>query len=204
MSRKTQQGAAEHPETGDGRRPGVFGRLRRQPGFRTAVIAFIVTVVLGLGGTAAYAYWSASTAATIMVTPKANLGTPPAKPVCHDGPLPNEIRWPAVTGADKDVVYLVSFTVEGTTKLYALPTNGKYVVQGNVVIQPATIRSLQHAFGQTTAQKLPLTVTLRTATVKPAVGSLVPITEADVIEQSAPQVLQMFYSTTFWGNFPCR
>lgn len=54
------------------RRSGLAG-LRAQPGFRTAVIAFVLTVVLGVGGTAAYAYWSKSVPVSITGSTRSDL-----------------------------------------------------------------------------------------------------------------------------------
>jgi hypothetical protein len=56
-----------------GQRLGALGWVRAQPGFRTAVIAFVLTVVLGIGGTAAYAYWSQSAAIAITATTRSDL-----------------------------------------------------------------------------------------------------------------------------------
>ncbi|GAA3289555.1 hypothetical protein ACFFON_16050 [Arthrobacter citreus] len=64
------------PEAGT--KPGWYGRLRTQPGFRTAVVAFVLTVVLGIGGTAAYAYWSQSTSTAITGTTRPE--QPPVPP----------------------------------------------------------------------------------------------------------------------------
>lgn len=54
-------------------RLGWFRRLRTQPGFRSATIAFVLTVVLGVGGTAAYAYWSQSASVAITGTTRSTL-----------------------------------------------------------------------------------------------------------------------------------
>lgn len=60
-------------------------RLRAQPGFRTAAVAFLLTVVLGAGSTVAYAYWSQSTPVAISGTTRSEVpaGTSPvtANPV---------------------------------------------------------------------------------------------------------------------------
>lgn len=52
---------------------GMIRRLHSVSGFRTAVVAFVLTVVLGIGGTAAYAYWSKSTAVVITGTTRSDL-----------------------------------------------------------------------------------------------------------------------------------
>lgn len=69
MSKK-QLGAAPEEENGvaAAKGPGWFGKLRAQPGFRTAAVAFVLTVVLGIGSTAAFAYWSQQNTVTQSVT----------------------------------------------------------------------------------------------------------------------------------------
>lgn len=69
MSKK-QLGAAPEDETSPEaeKRSGWFGRLRAQPGFRTAAVAFVLTVVLGIGSTVAYAYWGQRNTVTQLVT----------------------------------------------------------------------------------------------------------------------------------------
>lgn len=57
-------------------KPGVLQRFRRLPGSRTAAAAFVLTVALGIGGPAAYAWWSQQGSAAITVT--AGAPTPPA------------------------------------------------------------------------------------------------------------------------------
>lgn len=78
--RKKQLGAAPGDDSGSQGRPklGAYERLRAQPGFRTAVVAFVLTVVLGIGSTAAYAYWSQSTSTAITGTTRPE--QPPVPP----------------------------------------------------------------------------------------------------------------------------
>lgn len=64
-------------------RRGTLKRLAGLPGSRTAAAAFVLTVALGLGGPAAYAWWSQQGTATITVTagkPTAPPVTPPTTP----------------------------------------------------------------------------------------------------------------------------
>ena len=51
----------------------MFSRLRALPGFRTAGVAFVLTVALGIGGTIAYAYWSQSMTVSITGTTRSEL-----------------------------------------------------------------------------------------------------------------------------------
>lgn len=60
MNRK-QRGAATEGELG------WFGRLRSQPGFRAAFVAFCLTLILGVGAPAAYALWSSTLTANVNV-----------------------------------------------------------------------------------------------------------------------------------------
>lgn len=204
MSTKAQQGAAEspeleqtleqEPETGTGR----LARLRGLPGFRTAAVAFVLTAVLGLGGTAAYAYWSASTAATITVTPTVGFGTPSGL-ACEWHADPNKIYWNAVpeTAVDSDVVYLLTFTQGSRTKSYAVPLR-------TTSVQPARLPGLQEALGQTQLERRPLTVTLQTAVVRQVLDRPAESGGNDVVAVSpTSSVLQMYYSTSIWANYPC-
>ncbi|MCQ1987806.1 hypothetical protein [Arthrobacter sp. zg-Y844] len=185
MSRKTQQGAAAGTDAVTETRPGPLRRLRAQPGFRTAAVVFVLTVVLGLGGPAAYAYWSQSTAVTISGLPTAKVQTP-AAPVCTTRVLANEINWTAVTDVDSDVVYVLSFAVNGRTKTYAVP-------RSTTMVKPVYLSGLSDALGRTPYDKVSLTVTLRTATVKKDVPSVTPISEGDVLSASQASTLPMFY-----------
>lgn len=65
MNRKQRGAATEGDVTGAER--GWFERLRSQPGFRTAFVAFCLTVILGVGAPAAYALWSASVTGSVSV-----------------------------------------------------------------------------------------------------------------------------------------
>lgn len=63
-------------------------RLRALPGFKAAVVAFLVTVILGGGTIAAVANWQQSSTATIAITAGAAMPTPP--------PLYGNVVTPAV------------------------------------------------------------------------------------------------------------
>ncbi|MCC9175183.1 hypothetical protein [Arthrobacter sp. zg-Y179] len=185
MSRKTQQGAAVGADTVTETRPGPLKRLRAQPGFRTAAVVFVLTVVLGLGGPAAYAYWSQSTAVTISGLPTAKVETPSA-PGCNARTLPNQISWTGVSDVDSDVVYVLSFTVNGRTKTYAVPRT-------TTMVKPLYLSGLNEALGRTPYENVPMAVTLRTATVKKVPSVVTAISESDVLAASQPATLQMFY-----------
>ncbi len=87
----------QHPEKPQlNSKPGWFARLRAQPGFKTAFVAFCVTVALGLGAPAAYALWSSSASLNLQVRTAAPPGPvlPPetslisAQPAYADRPGP--------------------------------------------------------------------------------------------------------------------
>ena len=110
-----------------------FVRLRAQPGFTTAVVAFCLTIALGIGAPAAYALWSASASINLQVRTAPAVPTLPpgtsaisAQPAYSDRPgtvswlscaalltkeqmIPNnyaDIRfsWPAASGATSYVI----------------------------------------------------------------------------------------------------
>lgn len=110
---------------------GVLAKFRELPGARLAVAAFLVTVVVGLGGPPAYAWWSQQGNAEItarsgkLVTPSA-----PGTLRCHEPGNGNNVRpfttvsWPIASGngAVLDVVALGSNGKERKgVRSYAIP-----------------------------------------------------------------------------------
>lgn len=186
MSRKTQQGTAEHPADRAEAPSGRFGRVRALPGFRTATVAFILTVVLGFGGTAAYAYWSVSTTTTISVTPTAAVPKPPP-PVCD---YFDNIWWPKVQGADKSAVHVITFTVGAVTKSYAVPL---YFAGVDLSALPG----LDTALGSTGGKAVEMTVSRRTAVLMENISWITPVLESDLAVSSESAVMsatKMTYS----------
>jgi len=135
----------QHPEKPQlNRSRGWFARLRAQPGFKTAAVAFLLAVALGIGAPAAYALWSASTSLSLQVRTAAPPGPvlPPgtslisAQPAYADrpGPVPSltcepllthqqmipnnyaDVRfsWPAASGATSYII-----TVRNNTGSYS-------------------------------------------------------------------------------------
>ncbi|MCQ1954407.1 hypothetical protein [Arthrobacter sp. zg-Y238] len=161
---------------------GWFARLRAQPGFRAAAVAFVLTVILGVGGPAAYAYWTQSTAVTVTGTT-----APPVTPVpkgvkCQ--PSPVRITWPAAAGADPEVRYIVSLNAEavGLSAVYALPA-------GTTTIDPWTVYAA-HTGGaapRSMSTTIKVTATVRSAIVQPYVSaSMVKVADTDLRYVSAP------------------
>ncbi|MCC9179002.1 hypothetical protein [Arthrobacter sp. zg-Y750] len=205
MSTKAQQGAAESRERDQAMAPrvdtGRFGRLRRLPGFRTAAVAFLLTVVLGLGGTAAYAYWSASTAATITVTPMPNIVKPPA-PWCTES---GKISWSPAAGLETDAAYVLTFTVGAASKSYAVPRQ-------QLTVNPSELQGLRSALGTTNGRTQPMAVSLRTALPKSPVSGVIQVQEPDI---SFPSERVQMWPTTMsyttknswlgpYAEFGCR
>ncbi len=107
MNRKQRGAATDRQFIQDER--GWFGRLRSQPGFRTAFVAFCLTVILGIGAPAAYALWTASVNGVVSVKtiqpPLPVIG----KPICNDR-TPTTVSWNAPPDLPAGAVYLVSVT----------------------------------------------------------------------------------------------
>ena len=201
MSRKAQQGTAEYPADRAEAPSGRFSRLRAVPGFRTAAVAFFLTVVLGIGGTAAYAYWQVSTTATISVTPTAAVPKP-SPPVCD---YFDNIWWSKVQGADKSAVHVITFTVGTVTKSYAMPL---YLTGADLSALPG----LDTALGSTGGKAVEMTVSRRTAVLKRDVSWITPVLESDLAVSSESAVMsstKMTYSGKPQGSkidvsFTCR
>lgn len=129
---------------------GVLAKFRELPGARLAVAAFLVTVVLGLGGPPAYAWWSqrgdaeitatAGAAKPVVPSPVPTPTAPPAlvkpgnlqcerdpKQKPNNGSMETKVSW-AANGAPGSSSYIMDFTVldsNGSTvlgsKSYVLP-----------------------------------------------------------------------------------
>lgn len=120
MSKK-QLGAVPAKEPIPVESRGWFARLRGQPGFRTAAIAFVLTVVLGIGGSAAYAYWSLRT--QVNMTAKTVSLPSITKPTCSTSGT-TSVSWspPAVMPVNAVYVVRITKTKRGVTasSVYAL------------------------------------------------------------------------------------
>lgn len=132
---KKQLGAAAGNETGSksGERRGWFGRLRAQPGFRAASVAFLLTVVLGVGSTVAYAYWSHTTTVRIMgSTAKPPLPVVAGEVQCYQpfGVGIVRIVHPRVAALPADASVVASVIGPGRqTRLYAVPNDGIFNIR---------------------------------------------------------------------------
>lgn len=134
MSKK-RLGAAEigDGERDSGRRPGRIERFRALPGFRTAAVAFVLTVVLGVGSTLAYAYWSQSS--PVQIT--GSTARPPLPVVAGDlqcnqpyGVGVVRITHTKVAALPADANLLASVVVgAGSPKLYAIPNDGTFALK---------------------------------------------------------------------------
>ncbi|MCC9198033.1 hypothetical protein QNO08_04810 [Arthrobacter sp. zg-Y820] len=194
---KKQVGAAPAEENLPEAGLGWFARLRVQPGFRTAAIAFILTVVLGLGGTAAYAWWSQSRAVSIVGTTGYALPVPSAARCVTASP--NRVEWSPAAGVDPEAKYILTFQSRGQSVSYAVPLASSSV-------EPSNLPALREEFGATFTARFPLTVTMRTAIVVTEGRGITRIGDDVVARSLKSEVstpLQMFYSTTLWTNYPC-
>ncbi|MCC9205452.1 hypothetical protein [Arthrobacter sp. zg-Y769] len=195
MSRKTQQGAAERSDAVPGTRPGPVTRLRAQPGFRAAAVVFVLTVVLGAGGPAAYAFWSQSTAVTITGSTVPPLTPVPTGASCVNGWLTGRIVLPAMRTADPEARYILTFTSKrlNAPMSYALPQS----IGSDGSVQPIEIGGLVAALGSTEGQKVAVNVTVKTAILKSPRDTVTRVTAGDLLfpsSEAAP--LAMNYSTT--------
>ncbi|MGW9402448.1 hypothetical protein ACWGQ2_00595 [Arthrobacter sp. NPDC055585] len=71
-----------------GRNGGPLARLRALPGSRTATVAFVLTIALAAGGSAAYAFWSQRGDAKVTVVAGAPQSTPTPTPAPTTAPTP--------------------------------------------------------------------------------------------------------------------
>lgn len=207
--RKKQLGAApEDRPTAVERRA---GRLRAQPGFRTAAIAFVLTVLLGIGGSAAYAYWSQSRSGTITGTTVPPVLPAPGVLACETG-SPNRVEWAPVAAADPEAVYILTFELPSRTRKvsYAVKLDAPLNSRKRHSVEPTKLSELFEAFGDAGSIYKPvdLIVSVRTGIVRvpPVTKAAVAIAEADIlVEPEGSATLHMkYYSAGVWGNYPCR
>lgn len=178
MSKK-QLGAAQGGEKdSQSARPGWVSRLRAQPGFRTAVIAFILTVVLGVGGTAAYAWWSVTQPIPISGSTGYSLPKVAGKATCVSITLDaNRVEWAPVSGAEADAVYVVRFVREnGNQAVIAVPLKSWMYPYDESVVHAA--------LGSTGGGRVNVKVTVQTALLKTKPSGVVRIQETDIIKES--------------------
>ncbi|KAD3515275.1 hypothetical protein GD627_13435 [Arthrobacter yangruifuii] len=129
-----QLGAAPEAETEPVKGSGWFARLRAQPGFKTAAVAFVLTVILGVGGPAAYAYWSASTNVVVSgSTARPVLPAVAGDASCNQpfGVGVVRIFYPRVAALPPDASVVASVVINGSSKprLYAVPNDGVIVLR---------------------------------------------------------------------------
>lgn len=188
MSKQLGAAGDRHPVPPRGR----FAALRAQPGFRTALVAFILTVVLGAGAPAAYAYWSVSSSVGISGTTAVPSTPVPAGTRCLSSPT--RIQWSSVAGADSEFRYIVTFRsdLQDRSVSFALPADAQ-------TIRPADW-NLSSVFGWTAGYPLRLTATVRTAVLKVGVPNG-KVTEANLAYASAPSAAAtLWYSGSFYDG----
>ena len=200
MSKK-QLGAAPGATADSGRAGSRFAHLSAQPGFRTASVAFFLTVILGIGGPAAYAYWSQSTAVTVSGT-TAQPVTPIPTVKCLSTPV--RVEWPAAVGADPEVRYVVTFTASYAGQVRSV----SYALAAGALKAKLSDFDLGSALGYTFSVTVPAAATVRSAIVRPGLPTAtVKVTDADLIrdsEESTPANLWYSSSVREGVRFSCR
>ena len=190
-------------------------RLRAQPGFRTALIAFCLTVVLGIGGSAAYAYWSLRADANLtMATAPPELPIPAdAKCELGRGSEPNRVEWPHVKGAHPEARYIVSFEAVDLKKTvyFSVPMNysslGLKNEPYNRSIQPYYLSDLRSTFGATGGSWERLRVSVQTGLLTSATSATAPekIRKDQILRTSeGSSQFDMYYWTFLVAAFPCQ
>lgn len=139
MNRKQRGAATEEEVTGE--EHGWFARLRAQPGFRTAFVAFCLTVILGVGAPAAYALWSSTITANVTV----KTAKPPlpvvGKPTCNDRGT-TTVSWAVPPGGlPKGSVYLVQ-----VSKIAPKSGTATYAFSDRTSFTPSTFTIGSHNF----------------------------------------------------------
>lgn len=203
---KRQLGAAPMAESDPvaGKPNGWFGRLRAQPGFRTASVAFLLTVVLGVGSTAAYAYWSQSKSLAITGTTGYLVPSVTGSPSCSTLPGANRLAWTPVPAgtADAAAVYVVGFerTDDDRAVWLAVPFHTAEVF-------PYREHSVYHGLGRSDGADL--SVTVRTAVLKSSTNTIREIDPAtDILQESAASLPATVRYTALLGpltaGYKCR
>ncbi|WP_104055261.1 MULTISPECIES: hypothetical protein [unclassified Arthrobacter] len=203
MSKKQLGAAQGHgSELEDAKRAGWFVRFRALPGFRAAAVAFVLTVVLGVGSTVAYAYWSQSKPGSIAGVLGYAL-PPPTEVVCKEE-FRNRVVWTPVAGLDPDARYIVTFQIDPKkTAAYAVPQTG------SPEVVPYTLPGLDDALGtRSSLNPAKLTVKVETAIVANPNTATVPITDTQIVQRSdtfaevSPSM--RYYTILLKGNYPCK
>lgn len=170
---------------------------RKIPGLCAAAVAFVLTVVLGIGGTAAFAYWSQQASVSISGQ-TARPQTPVPTDVRCQSSFINRIEWTNTAGMDPEARYIVTFDSRllNSPVSYALP-------RGTVRLEPYYL-DLKDELGYS-FREYPLTVTVQTAIVRFPSTTTVRIAPADLLFSSEPSTpVMMGYQNLGIAGFPCR
>lgn len=200
--RKKQLGAAREQDPVAEERERWFLRLRALPGFRTAAVAFLLTVVLGIGSTVAYAYWSQSTKVSITGTTAYLLPPVAGPPDCTARVGANRLSWTPVAqgSADTNAVYLLRFQRADNQRSVILavpfPSPG-----GNPEVYPYNEHDVYEGLGSSSGSSL--NVTVSTAVLSSKTTPTTPIrrvTGTDILQESelsAPRTLRYMAGITW-------
>ena len=113
-----------------------MARLREIPGAALAVGAFVLTVLLGVGGASASALWQQSATATMTVTASGTWSAPVfPTPVCSNVDTANKYVSVAYSGFSEAPAKL-TFSAAGTNGIYGTSTDmaGPFGTSGSVSI----------------------------------------------------------------------
>jgi hypothetical protein len=113
-----------------------MARLRDVPGAAIAVGAFVLTVLLGVGGASASALWQQSATATMTVTASGTWSAPVfPTPVCSAGDTANKSVSLAYSGFSEAPTKL-TFSAAGTNGIYGTSTDasGPFGASGSVLV----------------------------------------------------------------------
>lgn len=113
-----------------------MARLRDVPGAAIAVGAFVLTVLLGVGGASASALWQQSATATMTVTASGTWSAPVfPTPVCSAGDTANKSVSLAYSGFSEAPTKL-TFSAAGTNGIYGTSTDasGPFGTSGSVLV----------------------------------------------------------------------
>lgn len=170
---------------------------RRLPGLRAAAVAFVLTVAVGFGGTAAYAYWSQQAGVKISGQAARPQTPVPVDVRCQSG-FVNRIEWSSIAGIDPEARYIVTFD----SKLLDGPVSYA-LARGAVRVEPYYL-DLKDELGYS-FREYPLTVTVQTAVVRSPSTATVRIAPADLLFSSEPGTpVMMGYQNLGIAGFPCR
>ena len=197
MNRKQRGAASEGNETAGER--GWFSRLRAQPGFRTAFVAFCLTVILGIGAPAAYAVWSSSVQGKLTVQT-----VKPPLPVVVAGSVSCGWEWTFVAisyelagklPSGSYVVASVKVSDKAEPKYYAVPNSGSFRLRD--------LPGLEGFINKNDGWGTRLSIAVTTAYLSQEVGRTpteIPASSIVLPSSTAPATATAYYYASYFCN----